>query len=446
MSSLEPGSSPALHSEDLIVTDVRAIDPEQGLDAVVDVVVTRGHISALGAGAARQLPAGQARPTLAGAGRWLLPGFVELYAHAQEPGVPSARALEVTLRAAAAGGYAHVALAPEGEPIHDAPHVTELLLARAARVVGPQLHPIAALSRQLAGAELTELGSLRDAGAVAVSEGMLGVQSSALLGRGLDYARMVGLPLLQRCHDAELAGPGLVHEGPTAARLGLRGISRAAEESRLARDLVLAQEREAPFHALLLSSAGSVELVRQAQRRGGQLSASVAPQHLLYTDEQLEGFDARFKVLPPLREAADRDALLEGLVDGTLSAVCSAHLPLGSAQREGLFTEVPPGMLGLELSLSLLLGLVAQRKLSAQRLSQVLSAGPARILGLPAPRLAVGARAEFCLVDPALQWAPSSGALVSHGTNHPAFGGELTGRVVATMAGGRLVHTLPPHA
>lgn len=420
----------------LVVKGVRAVDPSRGLDAEVDVVVERGKILRVGPGAARDVEQSERAQIIDGSGKWLLPAFVDLHAHLREPGQEYKEDIATGLAAAAAGGFAHVCAMPNTKPVNDTRAVTEMMLRRAAEVGGSRLHPIAAITVGQRGKELTEMAELRDAGAVAVSDDGVCVSSSAVMRRALEYAKTFDLPVIQHAEDHELTAGADMHEGAVSARLGLRGWPRVAEDVIVARDVLLAEYVGARYHVAHASTLGTVRILREAKSRGLSVTAEVTPHHLLLTDASVIGYDTACKVNPPLREEADVEALRSALADGTLDAIATDHAPHTSLEKDCEFSYAKPGMLGLELCLGLLLGLVGKNGLTLARLIDALSTRPARIAGIDAPTLAEGALAELVLVDPAAVWTASRADLRSKGENTPFFGKELRGRVLLTLAGG----------
>ena len=423
----------------LVVKSVRAVDPSVGLDAEVDLVVEHGRITRLGKGAARDAAQSERARVVDGSGKWVLPAFVDLHAHLREPGQEYKEDIATGLAAAAAGGYAHVCVMPNTKPVNDTRAVTEMMLRRAAEVGGPRLHPIAAITVGQKGKELTEMAELRDAGAVAVSDDGVCVMSSAVMRRALEYAKTFDLPVIQHAEDHELSAGADMHEGAVSARLGLRGWPRVAEDVIVARDVLLAEYTGARYHVAHASTLGTVRILREAKSRGISVTAEVTPHHLLLTDAAVIGYDTACKVNPPLREEADVEALRQALADGTLDAIATDHAPHTSLEKDCEFSYAKPGMMGLELCFGLLLGLVGKNGLTLARLIDALSTRPARIAGLDAPTLREGSPADLVLVDPEALWVPERGKLRSKSDNTPFLGRELRGRVLATVADGRLV-------
>jgi dihydroorotase len=427
-----------LTPELLVIRAVRALDPASALDAIVDVVIERGIVVRIGPGVAEEAARSERARVIDGDGRWLVPAFVDLHAHLREPGHEYKEEIATGLRAAAAGGYAHVCVMPNTRPVNDTRAVTELMLRRAAEAGGPSLHPIAAITVGQKGKELTEMAELRDAGAVGVSDDGVCLMSSAVMRRALEYAKNFGMPVIQHAEDHELTAGADMHEGVVSARLGLKGWPRVAEEVIVARDLILAEYVQARYHLAHVSTRGAVALVREAKSRGVDVTCEVTPHHLLLTDASLLGYDTACKVNPPLREEEDVAALREALADGTIDAIATDHAPHSPLEKDCELSEAAPGIMGLELCFGLLLGLVGKDRLHLPRLLDALSTRPARIAGIEPPSLREGARAELALLDPALAWRPRQTQLYTKSRNTPFMDHELKGKVLMTLARGEI--------
>jgi dihydroorotase len=429
-------------SDALVFRGVRGVDPASGLDGVVDIVVEGGRISRLGRGAAQGLEPGERVRVVERPGTWVLPGLVDIHAHLREPGNEGKENVETGLRAAAAGGYVDVCAMPNTRPVNDSRVVTEMLVSRARSLGTVRLHPIAAITMGQKGEQLTEMADLKAAGAVGVSDDGRCVTSSHVMRRALEYASTFDLPLIQHAEDHALTDGSQMHEGSVSTKLGLRGWPRVAEDIIVARDLLLAEYVGARYHIAHVSTAGSVRLLREAKSRGIAATAEVTPHHLLLTHEALLGYDAVCKVNPPLREAEDVEALHRALADGTIDCVATDHAPHGVLDKHVELAEAAPGMIGLELCLPLLLGLVRRGVLPLARLIDAMTAAPARIVGLPPPRLREGATADLVLVDPTARWTVDPARLRSKSKNTPFLGHPVEGRVEMTVCEGRIVHDL----
>jgi dihydroorotase len=426
-------------SSALVFRRVRAVDPAGPLDAEVDVVVERGRITRVGRGASEGFAGSERVVVVEEDGAWLLPGFVDMHAHLREPGAEGKEDIASGLRAAAAGGFVDVCCMPNTRPVNDSRVVTEMLVAKARALSTVRLHPIGAITVGQKGEQLTEMADLKDAGAVAVSDDGRCVMNSQVMRRALEYASTFDLPVIQHAEDHALTEGAQMHEGAVSTKLGLRGWPRVAEDVIVARDVLLAEYVGARYHVAHVSTGGSVRLLREAKARGIAVSAEVTPHHLLLTHEALLGYDTACKVNPPLREPEDVEALRRALADGTIDCIATDHAPHGVLEKQVELAEGAPGMIGLELCLPLLLGLVREGALPLSRLIDALTAAPARILGLEAPRIREGARADFVLVDPDARYTIDPAALHTKSRNTPFAGCHVQGRVAMTVCEGRIV-------
>jgi dihydroorotase len=426
-------------SDALVLRHARAVDPSRSLDAVIDVVVERGVVTRAGRDAAKGLVAGEHVRVIEAAGKLLFPGLLDMHAHLREPGQEYKEDLASGLRAAAAGGFTDICAMPNTRPVNDTRAITEMLVSKSRAVSGVRLHPIAAITIGQNGEALTEMADLKDAGAVAVSDDGKCVTSSAVMRRALEYASTFDLAVIQHAEDHALTAGAQMHEGAISTRLGLRGWPRVAEDAIVARDVLLAEYTKSKYHVAHVSTAGSVAIVHEAKQRGIAVTAEVTPHHLLLTHEALLGYDTACKVNPPLREQSDVDALRAALANGTIDCIATDHAPHSPLEKDCEFAEASPGMIGLELCVPLLLGLVQDGVLTLARFVEALTSAPARVVGLPASRIAEGSRADLTLVDPAAKWTVDPARLRTKSKNTPFLKREVTGRVVLTIAAGRIV-------
>ena len=423
----------------LVFSGIRAIDPGRNLDSLVDVVVERGVITKVGPKAGDAARKAEGCRVVDGKGKWLLSAFIDLHAHLREPGQEYKEDIATGLAAAAAGGFARVCAMPNTRPVNDTRAITEMMVARAAEVGGTRLHPIGAITMGQKGEELTEMGDLRDAGAVAVSDDGHCVMSASVMRRALEYARTFDLCVIQHAEDHTLTQGAQMHEGVVSARLGLRGWPREAEDIIVARDVMLAELTGARYHVAHVSSMGAVRILRDAKARGIAVTAEATPHHLVFTDEAVIGYRTECKVNPPLRSQQDVNALRAALADGTIDCVATDHAPHSPLEKDCEFQEAATGMIGLETCLALLLGLVRSGALPLARVVDALTAAPARVLGLEKPSLAEGARADLVVVAPERRWTVTAEKLRSKSKNTPLLGQELTGAVDLTLVGGKIV-------
>ena len=422
--------------EALVLRRVRAIDPAEGLDAEVDVVVERGRITRVGVDAADSLLRETKVRVVDRAGAWLLPGLIDLHTHLREPGEEYKEDLASGLKAAAAGGFVAVCAMPNTRPVNDTRAITELLVAKSRALGGTRLHPIAAITVGQKGEALTEMGDLKAAGAVAVSDDGRCVTSSLVMRRALEYASTFDLTVIQHAEDHALTQGAEMHEGAISSRLGLRGWPRVAEDIIVARDVLLAEYTRARYHVAHVSTLGSIRILREAKSRGLAVSAEVTPHHLLLTDAALLGYDTACKVNPPLRTDEDIAALRGALADGTIDCIATDHAPHSTLEKDCELAEAAPGMVGLELCVPLLLSLVHDGTLSLARFVAALTQAPARVVGLPWQGIREGAAADLTLIDPHAPFVIDPSRFYSKGQNTPFKGKKVKGRVLATVIGG----------
>jgi len=425
----------------LLIQGGRVIDPAQDLDAVADVLLEDGVVARIGDAAGRARP-GREDEVIDATGLVVAPGLIALHVHLREPGQEYKETVRSGTMAAAAGGFTAVACMANTEPVNDNRSVTEHILAEARRHGWARVYPVGAVSKKLAGEELAEIGEMVAAGAVAVSDDGKPVMNAELMRRALLYAQHFGVPVVQHAEDLDLSAAGVMHEGEWSTRLGLPGIPGAAEDVMVARDLLLLEDTGGRYHVAHLSTARSLEMVRRAKARGLGVTCEAAPHHLLLTDEEVSTseFSTQTKMKPPLRSAADREALLNGLADGTVDAIASDHAPHHADEKDVEFSLAPFGILGLETTLSLCLDrLVRPGVIGLPRLVELLSSGPARVFGLPGGTLVPGSPGDVTIFDPERKVTVSAARFRSRARNTPFDGWKLRGAPVLTIVGGRRI-------
>jgi dihydroorotase len=419
------------------IRGARILDPASGRDELADLEIADGVIAALG----RDLP-GRPDEVIEADGNWLAPGLIDLHAHLREPGEEYKEDIASGTRAAAAGGFTTVCCMANTDPVNDSPAVTEYILRRARQTGIVRVHVIAAATQGLGGVVMSEMVALREAGAVAFSDDGKPIMNASVMRRVLEYARGVGRPVVAHCEDLDLKGEGVVHEGAHATCCGLPGSPAEAETAMLARDIELARLTGGHLHVAHVSAARSVELIRQAKAAGVRVTAEVTPHHLALTDEAIRGYDTNTKMAPPLRSAADREALIDGLADGTLDCIATDHAPHAVHEKDVEYTAAAFGVIGLETALSIALELVRQERIDALGALARMSSGPARAFGLRGGTLELGAPADLVLIDPDRVWKLDPGGIASRSQNSAFLGRELRGRARRTWVGGRPVHDL----
>jgi dihydroorotase len=417
--------------DDLAFEGVRVVDPAQGLDESLTVTVEGGVITRLEAAGGASAP-----------GRVLAPAFVDPHVHLRTPGREDEEDLVSGTRAAAAGGYCAILAMPNTDPVIDSASVLGSLTERARREAEVPVGFLASVSKAQEGGELTEMLELADAGAAGFTDDGRPVASPGLMRRALQYHALTGRRVALHCEEPALSQGGQVHEGTVSAELGLGGYPSVAESVMVERDLALAAYEGQPLHFLHLSARESVEALRRAQAAGLEASAEVTPHHLCLTDEAVRSLDPNFKMNPPLRSETDRSALVSALEDGTIQAIATDHAPHSREEKDAPFEEAPFGVIGLETAFSVLFTrLVEPGLLRLGSLLERMSAGPARIYGLDEPTIVVGAPANLVLLDLEAVWRVDEADFRSKSANSWLLGETLRGKVLQTVAAGRLVYS-----
>jgi len=429
-----------MNGRPLLVENARIVDPASGFDAVGALRVEGGRVAALAAGAAPGVPEGAIR--VDAKGLLLSPGLVDLRVFTGEPGREYRETLQSAAEAAAAGGVTSFLAMPDTQPVIDDGALVDYLARRAQATCKVRVLPAAAITRGLKGEEITEFGLLREAGAVALTDGRQSIQSSAVLRSAFGYAANFDLPVLHHVRDADLAGEGVMNEGLFATVLGLKGLPVAAETIPLARDLDLAALTGVRYHAAQVSTGRSVELMAAAKARGGSVTAGVSINSLSLNENDVGAYRSYFKLNPPLRSEADRLAVVEGLRTGAIDTIHSDHDPQDTEVKRQPFAEASDGAVGLETLLAAALRLHHSGDVPLVTLLRAMTSRPADILGIDAGRLAVGAPADFILVDLDYPWVVAEAALRSRSRNTAFEGARLAGKVVATYVGGNRVFAL----
>jgi dihydroorotase len=423
-----------------IIRNGRLIDPANNRDEIADLVIVDGRIAEKS-----EIRNPKSEIDEIDAGNLIVcPGLIDMHVHLREPGFAHKETIESGARAAAAGGFTTIVCMPNTSPVPDNPSTIAWIKDRAAEAACVNVLPTGAISRNLAGEELAPIGSLAQAGVVAITDDGHCIQNHEVMRRAVEYARMVGLPLLDHCQDYNLAGNGVVNEGYWSTLLGLPGWPAASEEAIVMRNILLAELCDHHIHCQHLSTAGSVRLLREARARGVKISGEVCPHHVALTDEAIQNFDTNYKVNPPLRARTDVDALLEGIADGTLSILCSDHAPHANFEKEVEFDAAPFGIIGLETELGLFLDLLVHKhgKIDILRLIEMYTVEPARLLRINAGTLSIGAPADVTVIDPNLEWTVRVDKFESASRNSPFDGWKLKGRAVRTIVEGKTVWKL----
>jgi dihydroorotase len=417
----------------ILIKGGRVIDPAQGLDAVLDVLIEDGKITKVG----KDLK-GKGE-TIDAAGKLVTPGLIDLHVHLRDPGQEYKEDIVTGTRAAAAGGFTSVACMPNTNPINDNKAIT-LYIRNKAREEGlVNVFPVGSITKGLKGESLAEMGELKEAGCLAVSDDGKPVTSGELMRRAMEYARPFGLTIISHAEDLSIVGEGVMNDGFVATELGLKGIPWVAEDAAVARDVMLAEYTGARLHVAHVSTKGAVEIVRQAKKRGVKMTCEATPHHFTLTDEAVRGYKTNAKMNPPLRGAEDVAAVRAGLADGTIDAIATDHAPHHIDEKNVEFNIALNGVVGLETALPLTLKLVEDKVLSLSDAVARLTAGPAAALGMPRGTLAEGMPADVTVIDPNLVWTVEPAKLQSKSKNTPFAGWQMKGAAVYTIVGGKVV-------
>jgi len=423
--------------QDLVLRGGRVLDPsaQRPVDLAADVRIQNGRIVEIGRGLV-------APRIIDVRDLWIVPGLIDLHVHLREPGQEYKEDIETGTRAAAAGGFTTICCMPNTKPVNDQRAVTELIVRRAKEVGCVRVRPIGAITHGLEGKALADIAEMKDAGIVAISDDGRPVMNAGLVRRAFEYAKTFDLPLVQHAEDLDLAEGGAMNEGAVATRIGIKGQPACAESAMVARDLEIVEWTGARYHIAHVSTARTVALVRDAKRRGLPVTCEVTPHHLALTDEACSHYDTNTKMMPPLRTQPDLDALLEGLIDGTIDAIATDHAPHSPVEKDVEFECAAPGMLGLETALPIILDFVRMGSIDEKRVIAAFTGGPAKAFGLAGGGLAVGAVADLTVIDPERPLVLTGDALMSKSKNSPFLGQKLAGRAVLTFVDGRMVYDL----
>jgi dihydroorotase len=428
----------------LLLKNGRLVDPSQDIDGPMDILIRNGKVARI----ARNIPspAGKGKKTDNGTsildmkGLVVVPGLIDMHVHLREPGFEYKETIRTGCEAAAAGGFTAVACMANTDPVNDNRSVTEFILREAAASGKARVYPVASITRNLEGKILSEFWDLKEAGAAAFSDDGRPVTNGSVMRRALEYAHSLDMPVLSHSEDPTLSAGGLMNESIVSTELGLRGIPAAAEEAMIARDILLAEYTRTSIHICHVTTAGSVRLLREARARGVAVTAETAPHYFTLSDEALRDYDTNLKVNPPLRSAADMEAIREALRDGTIDAVASDHAPHALTDKAVEFDVAAFGMVGLETSLGLTLKLVHKGVLTLPEMVLRMSLRPAQILRVPGGTLKPGSDADITVLDLNRFWTVDSGSFRSRSRNTPFQDMPMKGKAVMTIVGGRVVY------
>jgi len=430
---------------DLLIKNGRVIDPLNKIDDQLDILVINGKIfkvkkniilkDELGSNLSSKIK--EIREINA-TGKVVCPGFIDMHTHLREPGREDEETIKSGTLAAACGGFTSIACMPNTDPVNDNKSVTDFIISKAKREGSVNVFPIGSITKGQKGKQLSEIGELAEEGCVALSEDGKSVQNSELLRRAMEYAKMFSLPIISHCEDENLSANGVMNEGFVSTELGLKGIPNIAEDIIVARDIMISQMAGARLHLTHLSTAGSIGLVKWAKSLGLKVTADVAIQHLILTDEAVRSFDTNLKMRPPLRTQKDIDALIKGLKDGTIDAIISDHAPHLLAEKDVEFNNAPFGIIGLETEVPLSLSLMHKNLIDLKTLISCFTINPAKILNLDKGSLSVGKDADITILDLEREFKIDAEGFKSMCKNSPFIGWNLKGGAVTTIVGGEI--------
>ena len=423
----------------LILRQGRTVDPFQKLNKVVDVGIEDGRVVEIAPKISKK-----GRKEIDARGLIVLPGFIDMHVHLREPGREDAETIETGTRAAARGGFTGVACMPNTQPVNDSEAVTSFILKKAQEVSRIAVYPVGAITKGSQGKTLAEIGEMHRAGIVAISDDGQPVQDSQVMRRAMEYSRLFNLPVIDHCEDKDLVAGGVMNEGYQSTVLGLRGMNPAAEEVQVARDAILAQQTGARVHIAHLSTRRSLETVIRARKESAiSLTCEVTPHHLLLTDAEVSSYDTNTKMNPPLRSQEDVDALVQGIASGAIDVIATDHAPHSIKDKMLEFDRAPFGIVGLETAVSLICDrFVRTGILSLERLVELFSSNPARILNLERGTLAKGSWADITLLDLEQRHDVHSAEFLSTSRNTPFDGWKLRGGPAMTIVKGKVVWSI----
>jgi dihydroorotase len=427
----------------LVIVNGYVIDPAQEINAGRNLLVEDGRVVGV---LDRSEPLPDDAQTFDATGLIVAPGFIDLHTHLREPGQEYKESIATGTAAAVAGGWTSVCAMPNTDPINDNPAVTRFMIEQGLTAQLANVFPIGAITKGSTGKELAEMGEMKNAGIIAVSDDGRPIPSASMMRRAMEYARGFDLTVVDHCQDSSLSAGGVMHEGRWSLILGLRGMPAAAEDVDVVRDCVLAKLTGAKIHIAHISTIGALEAVRAAKRNGLQVTCEVTPHHWTLTDEAVSDYDTNTKMSPPLRSREHVDAILEGIQDGTIDAIATDHAPHHIDEKGLEFDQAPFGITGLETAVGLAFDLVHQGQIDLERMVQMCSTNPARIFGLSGRgSLLPNAHADITILDPQFEWVFDVNRSKSKSRNTPFHGRPMQGCAVATIVGGRLVYLHPDY-
>ena len=419
----------------ILIKGGRIIDPSQGLDDLLDLIVENGLVREIGKG----LAAPADIETIDATGKYVVPGLIDMHVHLRDPGLEYKEDIISGTKAAVAGGFTSVCCMPNTKPVIDNKAVASYIINKSKAEGFCNVFPVGSITYGMNGERMAEMGELKESGCVAVSDDGKPVRNSELMRRALQYAKGIGIMVISHAEELELVGEGVMNEGFTSTELGLKGIPRVAEDIATSREVLLAEYTSAPVHIAHVSTKGSVQIIRDAKARGVKVTCEAAPHYFTLTDDAVRGYNTNARMNPPLREAADVAAIKTGLKDGTIDCIATDHAPHHLDEKDVEFNEAMNGIIGLETSLPLSLKLVDEGVLTLNQLVEKMSCKPSDILSLCRGTLKTGSTADITIIDPEKQWFVKEEGLASKSKNSPWLGETMTGAAACTIVGGKAV-------
>ena len=422
----------------LLLKNGTVVDPSQNLDQVkLDVLIKDGKIADLA-----QIESQTNWEVVNLAGCFVAPGFVDMHVHLREPGQEEKETIKSGSKAAAAGGFTSILCMPNTQPVNDSPSITRFILEKSRQINTVNVYPCGAISKGLKGETLAEIGEMVEAGVLAISDDGNPVENPQLMRRALEYSRLFDIPVIDHCENPSLAAGGCIHEGTMSTRLGLPGMSRTAEELDVVRDVILSRVTRGHIHIAHLSTMESLDWIRQAKKQEIPVTCEVTPHHFILKDEDINSYDTNCKMNPPLREARDVEAMLQGLQDGSIDCIATDHAPHTKLDKETTFVDAANGVIGLECAISLAWEFLVKRKIvTIYHLVELFSLNPSRILKLNKGTLKKGSSADVTIIDPNRVVTVNKDKFQSLSRNCPFDGWKLKGAPVMTIVGGRIVYS-----
>ena len=420
----------------LLIKNGHIIDPADNREGIADILIQDGRIMQVD----QNIPVSPDVELIDAGGQLVVPGLIDMHTHLREPGYEYKETIQTGTMSAAAGGFTTVCCMPNTKPVNDSQSVTEFILHKACTEGVVNVLPVGAITKGCNGDEITEMGELKKAGCIAVSDDGKPVMNSLVMRRALEYAKMFKLPVISHCEDLSLSKDGVINEGRISTELGLMGIPNASEDVMVSRDIALAELTGGHIHIAHVSTRGTVDLILRAKENGINVTSETCPHYLVLTDDAVRGYNTNTKMKPPLRTWKDVEAVRKGLHDGTIDAIATDHAPHSQEEKEREFDYAPFGIVGLETALPLIFRLVEEGVLTLRELVLMMSLNPARILGIDKGNLVIGATADITVINPNTTWVVETVNLKSKSKNTPFEGWKMRGKVSYTIVGGRVVY------